>query len=133
MISDRELNKLVAAKVMGWHVGAGNKHHYWYDSESKYAANVRDYLPSRDAGLALEAAMKASGESNIVVGPAFGGGWFAMWTNRSSIPGRRWNQRSVSAHSATIPRALCLASLRASGVEVQDDADEAAERQGEGG
>jgi len=103
MIADRELSEMVATKVMGWRKGTGHKHHYWYDSDGKYAANVRDYLPGRDAGLALEAAMKAGNGDVRTVADRIAG--FLVVVGCATRP--------VSAAGSTIARALSLAALRA--------------------
>lgn len=121
MISDRELSELVAEKVMGWSRPGADM--AWSDSDG-YRKGLNPSFAT-DAGLALEAAMKVSGKSNIVIGPAYGGGWFAKWRNLIPIPGRSLKRKrsDVGATSTTIARALCLAALRAAGVEVVDDAE----------
>lgn len=106
MLSDHELSVLVAEKVYG----LGFVPDLWRpDNHPSFAT---------DQGLALDAALKGY---NVVTIEHIGEGPRALVQlskRRGMDATDRW-----WATGSTVARALCLASLRASGVEVEDDHD----------
>lgn len=106
MIADRELSALVATKVMGW------KEHLsvWLDADGVLNSAPRF---ATDAGLALEAAMKAGDGESIEIVPQSNGKFLISFY-------RSWESNNLT-YGNTVARALSLSALRAAGVEVEDD------------
>lgn len=119
MISDRELSELVAEKVMGWSRPGADM--AWSDSDG-YRRGLNPSFAT-DAGLALEAAMKARDGESIEIVPQ-SSGKFLIPFYHSWEPNNR-------TYGNTVASALCLAALRSAGVEVEDDTEK--EERGEMG
>lgn len=121
MLPDHELSALVAEKVAGWtRNGPADR---WRDPNGGSFFHESFWPPSfaTDQGLALEAALKPG--KTVTIQPDWldkGLAWVGI--------GEDFEYPDVATEYAalgtTVARALCLAALRASGVEVEDDGEE---------
>lgn len=123
----REIDKLVAEKVMGW-VAGGNG--YWHDpargpADASFVGSTRwtiygpdgdgefvNFRPSEDIAAAWEV-VEAFPCEDVFLGSAH------------DVQSNRWqwcvsfNNPEDIAYADTMPLAICLAALKAKGVEVE--------------
>ena len=131
-MSDRELDALVAEKVMGWtlhkipHLVEGQ---YGYISGviHSYIGNrlIAPWSPSTDIAAAWQVVEKLRGreETWFEVGsgsPKSNSQWYAQAS--TFVPGGEW--RTFTVRDAIAPRAICLAALKAVGAALPQDAAE---------
>lgn len=104
---------MVAEKVMGWEVSE-----FGQCFISGRISPVHSELPpfATDAGLALEAAMKAGDRWPVSTMPLDANDYYVEIRHGLL---KRW----PNGRARTVARALCLAALRAAGVQVEDDAE----------
>lgn len=108
-MTDRELDALVAEKVMGWHKGA-ELSSAWFDSRHNFV-HWKEWCPTVDIKAAWEVVEKMREEGTDVDIYWSGNEWIVtLGENPGGSPD--------GATSDTAPRAICLAALRAKGVEV---------------
>lgn len=138
MKAGRELDALIAEKVMGWtgcqsdNPLTGEKGGAWGFGDAPKVVHLV-YLPKfsesiADAWQVVEKLAKEGDEHpvNLHKGlPAFGDHAtpFEVYKNYASYPGWTcyFRDYEVCVHAGTAPLAICLAALKACGVEVPND------------
>lgn len=139
MIAGRELDALVAEKVMGWRREDKAMMHgiiqtVFVDTKTDHARSitcgcVEDFHPSKDisaAWLVVEKMAQDGDEHPTCIQkglPAFGDHAtpFEVYKNYAGYPGWTcyFHDYEVCAHADTAPLAICLAALKAVGVEME--------------
>lgn len=125
-LSDLQLSRMVAEKIYGFHLlkNAPMRMTRVVNAKGTAAGMLVEDVPlyATDPGLALEAAMKASGSVGVywqhyigIHGPDTAGAFANSGSTFAVVI------HGVATRGSTLPRALCLAALRAAGHEVEDD------------
>lgn len=116
MTAGRELDALIAEKVMGWKVFRNGEHgpHRWEAETDRGTLRVIDssysgdgFSPSTDIAAAwevVEKVRKEAGDFQLAL-VDYGSAWAARFDKASAV-------------ERTAPHAICLAALKAVGVEV---------------
>lgn len=103
-MNNREIDRLIAEKVMGWEFSEG----CWVTEFGPLDDRDGEWTPSTF----LYDAWAVVGKFEDV----------RLERNKSLTPSVRvdvWNPTKVTAFADTVPRAICLAALKAVGVEVE--------------
>ena len=106
-MTDEELDALVAEKVMGWHKHKSGQS--WFDAQGQYHTRVYNWRPLEniDDAMMLTTRERLAHRPFGVKRDCFGEteAWFG--TTVANVPS--WDMA---------PRAICLAALKACGIEV---------------
>lgn len=110
----REIDALVAEHIMGWFSAGGAG---WYTPDGHCISNAASFRPSVDVAMAWE----------VVEEFMRNGTDFFLYANfQGSTEGSRWRAGRTPIHvgegtyaeAETAPLAICLAALKARGIEV---------------
>jgi hypothetical protein len=132
MQAGRELDALVAEKVMGWNLlccnhGVDGSHSCWFDTDGKRLhpkvhlkgwdtdSDEDGFSPSTSIIDAWEVVERAG----LVVGKTDEGEWMAVHSTLDR-EFEYWFDAEEGVVASTAPLAICLAALRAVGVEVPE-------------
>lgn len=124
-MDNRDIDKLVAEKVMGWKVKSiqtseRSWQDAWRNEDEKIMAWYREWKPSTDISSAWQVFewLEAHGVVSVSSADDNGKGCtFIPYVFRGQ------GLRDVSVSASCHPRAICLVALRAVGVEVEGDSD----------
>ena len=107
-----EINALVAEKIMGWHPSTDKRLRGdgWWSRGTEHTCELPDYYTDVSAAFEVQAEMERRGYWMRLESPTLPG---HPWVCRFSSPTNNHVQESSGTHAA----AICLAALRALGVE----------------
>lgn len=115
-MSDDELNRLIAEKVMGWHVGGYGGEPYWLNGKGMHAWPIDDWQPTQDIAQAWQVV-----ERMRQLGFDFELQWQDIKPLGQDVFASFNAHEKQGAWEHDVPTlAIVLAALRAMGVEVQD-------------
>lgn len=111
----RELDRLVAERVMGWKLHSRNMVHYMRatgdEKRSRPVVDVREWSPSEDIADAWLVVEKLA-RRRYEVGVQTSDGRYTVLIARNG-------QASAAASAETAPHAICLAAIQAYGQKVE--------------
>jgi hypothetical protein len=119
LIADRELDALVAEKVMGWHEAQTTFNGLWWcvEGDGSYfgrrQARVSEWHPSTNIADAWQVVEKMRADAWDVLIDGTDDGSCDWWTVR-------FGGCMPAVQSTSIAKAICLAALKAKGVEVSE-------------